>query len=424
MEVLISDITDVEKEVQIVASAAELTPHIEEAYKRYQPKVEIKGFRKGKAPFDLIKRFYGESIEYGELDTIASDLYRQVVKERDIQPMGEPVLTDINYQRGEKLTFKVKYEIRPTIELKDYKGIPLEKMIHNVTDKEIQDEVERIRNANHTKKGVDTVVDLEHVVTVDIQKLDETGNPLIGEKNNDTQIYLANETIYPEIREALMNCKVGDIRRVKIERDHEGHKHTDHLEIAIKQIEKIILPEYDDDFVKKITKEKKPTVEQFQGQLRQDIEDYWRDLSERRLTDNLMNEIVRRHEFNVPESLVKGILNSFIEDMKNQSTNKKLPVDFDEEKYREKNRPYAIFQAKWFLIRERIIEAERLTVEDTELEQLADVEASKVGIEKDRLIKFYKTSSSVKEKILTDKLMALLKSQAKITEKVTEDFVN
>lgn len=422
MEVSITDISDLEKEIQIQATAEELIPRIEEAYKRNQQKIEIKGFRKGKAPLDLIRRIYGESIEYSELDAIASDVYRQIIKVRGIQPIGEPVLTDIDYKRGESLFFKVKYEIKPTIELKEYKGIAIEKIIHKIADQELEDEILRIRKSNSSMQEAETASDEEHVVSADIQQLDESGSPLIGKRNNDARIYLSSETIYPEIREALRNVITGETRKVTIKRDHEGHQHNEYLEITTKKIERVILPDLTDEFIDKTTKEKTKTVAEFRSQLQSDIEEYWRDRTERRFIDTLINEIVRRHDFSVPETLIKGVLDSFVEDIKNKNPNKKLPQDFDEDKFRENSRSYAIFQAKWFLIRERIIEDEKISVEETDLERLAETEAPKVGIEKDRLYQYYKSSNSINERIITDKLLKLLKENAEVTEKITEDF--
>src|SRR5690349_22883760 len=129
MEVSINDITEVQKEIQIEASAAELAPLFEDAYKRYQPKIEIRGFRKGKVPLAMVKKIHGESIEYNSLDTIAGDFYRKIVEERDIHPIGEPVVTDMDYRRGETLKFKIKYEIKPSFELKAYKSLALEKLV-------------------------------------------------------------------------------------------------------------------------------------------------------------------------------------------------------------------------------------------------------------------------------------------------------
>lgn len=422
MEVSIVDISDVEKEIQIQASATELAPHFEEAYKRYQPKIEIRGFRKGKAPLDLVKKIHGESIEYNSLDTIASDFYRQAVEERNIKPIGEPVIVDLNYKRGENLSFKIKYEIKPAIELKEYKNLPIEKLVHQITEKEIRDEILRLRKANSTLEDVQTATDNEHIVTADIQQLDEGGTPLIGKKTADAKLYLDDETLFPEIKNALQNVSVGAKVKVTIDHTHEDHKHTDHLEISVKKIEKANLPEFNDEFVKKVTKEKVGTVTEFEQKLREDLDQYWNDRTARRLEDAVIREIVQRHPMTVPESLVKGIQDSLIEDLKSRYPNKKLPAGFDEVKFRESNHAYAVFQAQWFLIRERIIEVEKITAEDADLQKQAETDAPNVGIDKERLFKFYQSSAQIKERIVSEKLIEFLKTHQSVTEKITEEF--
>ncbi len=421
MDVSITDITEVEKEISIHATAGELVPHFEKAYQRYLPGIEIKGFRKGKAPLDLVKKIHGESIEYNALDSIASEVYRNVIQERHIHPIGDPVLTDIDYKRGEALSFKIKYEIKPTVQLTDYKGITVEKLIHNVTNEEAEDEILRLQKANSTMTEAASAADDEHVVIADIQQLDESGSPLIGKKNTDTRLYLAGGTMYQEIKDVLLNAAPGETKRVKFETEHEGTRQKNHLDISIKKVEKVNIPEFDNDLVKKITKEKITSVEEFRKHLKDDLESYWKDQSKRTLENNLIGEIVRKHEFAVPESLIKGIGDSLVEDLKNRQPNKKLPADFDETQFRESNRGYAVFQAKWYLIRERIIEAEALKVDDNDIEQLVEAEATKMGIEKDRLFSFYKSSDAVKDKILNDKLLRFLKDHAVITEKIVEE---
>jgi trigger factor len=422
MEISITDITEVEKEIQIQTTAAELIPHFEEAYKRQQQKIEIRGFRKGKAPLDLVKKLHGESIEYSALDTIASAVYRQVVQERDLRPIGDPVLTDMDYKRGEALTFKIKYEVKPQIELKEYKGIALERLIHTVTEKEIQDELLRLRKANGTLEEASSAESDEYIVTADIQQLDASGSPLIGKRTTDARLYLADDAIFPEIKSALRNATVGLVAKADIDHEHDGVKHSDHLEITVKKIERALLPDFSDEFVKKITKEKLSSVAAFDEQLRSDLASYWAERSERKLVDAMVAEIVRRHQITVPESLVKGVLDSLVEEMKGRYPNKKLPPEFNEETFRTNSRGYAIFQASWYLIRERIIEAEHLTVEDSEVEKLAETDAPKVGIDNERLLQFYRTSNQVKDRILSDKLMAFLKANQAITEKATEEF--
>ena len=424
MEVSITDISEIEKEIQIKTNAFELAPHFEEAYKKQQAAIEIKGFRKGRAPLEIVKRIYGESIEYNSLDTIASNLYKQAITERNIYPIGEPVLTDIDYKRGDMLTFKIKYEIKPNFELKEYKKIPAERLIHHVTEKEIQDELLRLQKANSKMIPADISADSEHVVTGDVQQLDRSGSPLIGKKNTDTRFYLASETLLPEIKDTLINKKIGDVCRVNFEhKDGESSK-DEHFEITINKIEKVLIPELNDDLIKKITKDKVLTLIDFRQQIRKDLEIYWHDLSERKLLDLIIGEIVRKHDFTVPNVLIKGVLDSLVDELKNQQPNKKLPSDFDEETFRENNRGYAVYQAKWFLIQEQIIEIEKITVEESDLDHLAEIEAPKFGIEKDRLIQFYKSSKAVKDRMLQTKLTDLLKQNAVITDRITEEQIN
>jgi len=421
MEVSITNISEVEKEMHVEASAEELIPHFEEAYKRYQPKIELHGFRKGKAPLDLVKKIYGESIEYSSLDTIASDVYRSIVEERHLQPIGEPVLTDLDYKRGQALKFKVKYEIKPNVVVQEYKDLPVEKLVHTVTEKEIQDEILRLRKANATLEEVQQVTDDEHLVTADIQQLDAGGSPLIGKKTPDAKLYLADETLYPEIRDALRTGSAGSALRVKVDHTHDKEQHTDYLELSVKKIEKTNLPPMDDEFVKKITKGRTTTVDAFMQQLRTDLEQYWKERTEQRLSDTIIGEIVKRHPLTVPESLVKGILDSLIEDLRNRYPKKKFPPDFNEQAFRESNRNYALFQAQWYLLRESIIGKEGIVSSESDLRKRAELDAPNVGIDTDRLYKFYESSSQVKDKIVSEKLMEFLISHQAITEKITEE---
>jgi trigger factor len=422
LESVINDITEVEKEIHVQVGADELLPHFEKAYRRFRPRLELKGFRKGKVPLDMVKKIYGEQIEYDSLSDVAGDIYRKIVEEKNIQPVGEPILVDIDYKRGESLAFKIKYEILPTIKLTDYKGVSVQKLVHTTTDKELEDEILRIRRANATMEEVSSVGNDEHIVTADIQELDDTGFPMIGKKSPNQRFYLADESLATEVKTALRTAAVNSPVRIKYESQHDDHTHKYHFEATVKKIEKIVLPELDDAFIAKITKGKTSTVEDFRKNLRVDIERFWEDRSERRLVDAIAGEIIRRHDFAVPESLVTNIVNRQLQDLESRLPDKKLPPEFDEAKYREEARPSALWQAKWFLIRERIIEKEGLSVDDTELESLAEEKSKETGIEKEKLVEFFKNSEETKRQLLSDKLTRFLKTHAKVKEEATEDF--
>ena len=126
------------------------------------------------------------------------------------------------------------------------------------------------------------------------------------------------------------------------------------------------------------------------------------------------------HEFAVPDALVEGFLDSFVEDIKNQSRDKKLPQGFDEKKFREESRAYAVWQAKWLLLKEKIAEQETISVSKEDIEKLAETDAPRMGVTKEQLLRYYLGSSTVTERLLADRVMAFLKEHAKITEKIVD----
>ncbi|MEK9138693.1 MAG: hypothetical protein AAB393_16340, partial [Bacteroidota bacterium] len=209
--------------------------------------------------------------------------------------------------------------------------------------------------------------------------------------------------------------------RIDPESRHDDHTHPVHLAITVKKVEKNNLPPFDDDLVKKVSGEKVSTPDEFRESMRKDLERYWNDQAERKLEDAIAQELVRMHDFPVPESIVNSFLDAFVDDIKGKSRDRKLPRNFDEQKFREESRSYAIWQSRWMLLKERIAEVESLKVTDDELEKLAEIDATRIGVEKERLMDYYKVSSAGTERLLTNKLMALLKLQAKITEKMVEE---
>lgn len=416
MEVSVKELTDVSREVEITAQPGELEPHFEKAYKEYRPKIEIRGFRKGKAPLELVKKLYGEAIENDSLETVANELYRQVVKERELKPIGEPRLVDLNFKRGESFQCKIQYDVRPKIELKKYKHIDVEKIVHSVTPKEVEEEILRLRRTNSTLEEAKTVTDPEHVVTVTMQELDDTGSPLIGKKNENVRFYLADEQLEQPFKDALKQAEAGGVYRVAFEHQHGDHTHKVNTQLTVTKVEKVVLPALDDAFVAKITKDKVKSVEEFRKGIEVDLVAYWKDRERRQVLNSVTENILQSHEFQVPESLVNSVLEGLLEEMRNDYPDKKLPANFDLKKFYEQNRQYAEAQSKWALLREEIIRKEKIEADESDLVKLAEQEASKIGIDKDRLVSYYKTSDQIKDRIVGTKLLDFLLENARIKE--------
>lgn len=203
---------------------------------------------------------------------------------------------------------------------------------------------------------------------------------------------------------------------VQFEHTHDDHSHTVKTQITVKKVEKVTLPAIDDAFVAKITKNKFTSVETLQENIKEEIIAYWKEKMDRQVINSLTAEIIRRHDFQVPESLIRSVLDGLLEEVKNEYPEKRLPAEFNEEKFKEENRAYAMYQAKWALLREELIKAEHVTVSDEDLEKLAEDESTKIKIPKERLINYYKTSDQIKDRLIGDKLLKLLVNSARIME--------
>jgi len=421
VQVTITTLSEVQQEADIRLTNEELQPHFEQAYTKYRAKVELKGFRKGKAPMDMIKRVYGEAIEHEALDTIANDVFHRAMDERDIRPLGTPSMVDMDFKRGSHVQFKVKYDVKPAVELKKYKGIAAERSIHPITDAEVDDEIQQLRKIHSTTTPADSAADDEHIITAEVQELDETGMPLVGRKSPGMRFYLADTTLAPELREALRNARVGEPVTVKTLSKHGNHEHTLYLSITPKKIEKVTLPAFDEELVKKVTRDAVSSPEEFRGSMRKDLERYWIERADGKVTDDIANEIVRAHDFPVPDAMVEVFLDSFVEEIRERSRDRQLPAGFDEKKFREERRVHAVWQAKWMLLKEQIAAKEQITVTDEDIEQLAQQEAARTGLTADKLLPHYKKSDAVKERIFSGKITAFLREHARITDKEIQE---
>jgi len=417
VEVTINNVNDCVREMTVTMSQIELTPHFETAYKEAAPALEIKGFRKGKVPMHMIKKMFGPSIEYQKVEEITNDVFKTEVEARNLNPIGTPQINKIDFKPGTPLTFAVTFEVRPEFELKDYKTIALEKYIHKATETEVESEIERLQQINSTTEEAQKVIDEHFIVTVDMLDMDEHGHSREGMK-----IYLKEKSTEKEIKEALAGVSVGDVKEVKFSHQHGEHSHDVHLKLTVKKIEKVILPTMDDALAQKVSNGKFQTAEEMKQNIKKDLEEFWKERSDRRFENDLLSEIVKQYEFTVPEALVQNVTDTFIEDAKNQQPNKQLPKNFNEKTYREQSRETALWQSKWLLIKEQFIAKEKIEISDSEIEKIAGEESAKLNIDKERLVNFYKSSDNALERLKYNRLLDILKQNVKITEVETDDY--
>jgi trigger factor len=418
LDLKLNDLENNKKELQAELSYEELTPHFDKAIENYRKKANIPGFRKGKAPLNMIKKLYGEGIEYSALEDIANEIFVKYIVDNKLDLLSKGAITDMDYKPKENLNFKVEFEIMPEIKVGDYSGLELKKTKYIIDESLVEDEIEyhRMKNASYEIDGVAS--DDNYVITVDLQNLDEAGHVLIGQSQKDMKIFLGNPEIYPEFKEGFKGIKEGEVRVIDSKNSEGGLKK---VRITCTKVEKLVPPELNEEFFKKITgKEEIKTLDEFKAELRSVIENIYEGISKRALRNDAVSEMIKLSEVTAPERYVNSILDGMVHDYKHQFPKHQPPKEFNEAEFRKEKRVDAILQAKWYLISDKLIASENIKAEDEDLKKIARENSVRYNIPEDKLLVAYEDNDEVKQQILNDKVLDLIISKAvvKETEKV------
>ena len=414
MDINIKDLVNCKKELEAVLTYEELTPHFEKAMIDYRKKVQIPGFRKGKAPIQIVKKMYGDSIEYSALEDIANNTFKDYIIENKIQIVGMGSLADMDYKPKEKFTFKVEFETLPEIILNDYKGFELTKTNYVIDDSLAEEEIKKIKLKMATNEIDGQALDDEYMVTIDLQETDKSGNPIIGNVSKDLRVYLGDKYLEKEFKVALSNIRENEeklIDTINPKGDSVKFKAT------AKKIEKIIYPELNEENLKKITgKDDVKNEEELFAFIKKEIQSQYDEISSSNLRDAALKELVKSNDVNVPDHYVNLILDDFYKDYKKRHAGHTHHKILDEEEFKKENKADAIFNAKWYLLKDKFIEQEKLEINDDDIKKFAEKNASMLNIPVDKLVEIYKANNELNSRLLSNKVLDMIIENATVNE--------
>ena len=427
METKINVLNSNEHELEVNLGYDEIQPEIDLAYKKEGKSIEMRGFRKGKVPIAMIKKVYGEAIEYRASEDIANKKFWEIVHEQNLKPISTPKMTDINFERGVKLFFKIQYEVMPELELKGYTGNEIQKFEWKVTEEQVDAEVLSLRRRNATEEEASTVEDEFSVITVDLQRLDKDNNPT-GDDKKGLVIDLSDERVNRQIVENAKSKKINDVFGFSFkdskEIEENGEKKIVEEEFnynaAITAIKKLILPEMNDEFVQKITKDKFKTVTDWKDNIRFGIQDYYNRQSDDLYMNSLISTVVKNNDFEPPHGYVHKILDNMVE-LAEEKAKREGNRLFDAKEVEKQLHQRAEWNAKWQIIYRSIAKKENISVDESELKTIAEKEATETGISVEKLIKFYKDTNK-EDMMLEDKVVDFLKANNNIKTVTPEDI--
>lgn len=419
MDISVQELTSVDKEITLKAKRDELQETFDQAYKKYRGQIQMPGFRPGKVPMGLLKKRFGNEIEIEEINKYVQDVFeKEIVPEHD--PVGETEMTDFQWE-NDNLEVKFKIGTKPEVKITDLSKVKVNKMVHDVTDEEVEEEIERTLEREGEWEDVDEKATDTSKLVVDVVSLDEKGNVVEGEVDENQVIDLRQEGA-KEFRKELSGKKVGDVVDMSL---GEGDE-TDRFRITIKKVQKLHKAELTDELIKEQSNGQAANADELKSFIKSQMQQYYDQTADDLFKNDVADTLVDKHDFEVPDSFVRQIQNSYIDQLKQQQGGE-LPDHFDEDEYRERNKERAVREAKWYFISQQLQEQfEDIDITPEDIDDFIGVEAARYGIAADQMKQYYAQNPNMLEQlrnsIRENKVFDKLQNEVKINELGKDEY--
>lgn len=396
---------------------AEFTPVFDERFKEVQANAQIKGFRKGKVPIEVLRRLMGKEIEAEAIEFLAGKFFSEVAEEKKLKIVGKARLRHFEYEPNQKLTIYVQYEVQPEFEVKPFDDYAFTKTKYEITDADVDDEVKALlaqQGVWMSKEGEATDDDL---VIADMQKLDAAGMAIIGARYEQQEFLLNELSDESTLKKALLGVKAGDERLVDVElRKDDGTTELTRFRLSVKEVKRLDLPELTNELAKEFSEGRCQTPQELREDIRATLEKYYEMKAEDDLLEEIAQRFVKDNPIEVPSSITRLFENLLVDDARRR-VGGNFPRGFSEEAFRREIRPSAEQQARWMLIRNKIADAHGIKVEESDILAEAEKESKETGLDLNQLKQAYlseQVRDYVIDRILRQKVYDFLKSKVKI----------
>ncbi len=422
MKSTIEDINEVKKKIRIEVSPEDIKKEKDRAVAEIARTASIPGFRPGKAPKALVERHFGDELRSDVVSRLVTDAYLKAVAEHRISPVMNPEISEVSglsLAPGEPLSFTATVEVRPRIELADYDKIEIKKPEVTVSDEEVKQTLDRLREmyaelevvgGRPAEKGDTLIIDFEGF---------QAGQPVAGAKSNDYMITIGAGNIIPGFDEQLVGLNKGDSKEIRVtlpddfqDKDLAGREMTFH--VTVKEIKRAVVPELNDDFAKDVGGHE--TVEDLEKRIRQDIEARKKSEAAAEMREEILSRLVDTHSFDVPPVMIEGELQYMLRQQLTRLAKQGMDYkSFDQHKFREEKRELAVKRAKGMLILDAIAEKEGVSVSDNEVNAAIHSFARSSGQSVDAIRSYYESQDEglegLRASIMRDKTLNLLLSR-------------
>jgi len=413
MKVQVKELDGLYRELEVEVPADTFKQEMEKEFEDVRKKVTLKGFRRGKAPMNVIKSSYGESVRADVVEKLIKSSYPDAVTSQTLRVASPPQVSDLKFGDDGGFTYKAKVEVFPEVKKVNFDKLELVTGANEVTDEEINNFIEMLRERRAEFRELTRPVKETDTVTVDLTKVKD---PKLALKQNDfpdTTVDLSSALTVKEFKAGLSGMNIGDEKEITVKYDKEyTDKALAGTEITykakVKAVKEKILPEIDDLFAKSAADV--PTVLELRTKAREELNRQKDNARKKQFKTELIKQMVAQNQVPVPESMVENYLEHVTEDLKKQQ------AKFDEAEILKSYRPVAEETIRWQMLYHKLAEQEKIEVLPADVENVINRMAQAYKITPEQAKQALGQSGrieDIRDSLLEEKVVDLLIGRAK-----------
>ena len=353
---------------------------LDKVYQKQKKNITIQGFRKGKAPRNIIEKMYGAGVFYEDaVNDMIPAAYEDAAKESELEIVSQPKLEVVQIEKGKPFIFTAEVAVKPEVTLGDYMGIEVEKSDVEVTDEEVMAEIDKERESNSRTITVDDrAVEDKDIVTIDFEGFVD-GEAFEGGKAEDYSLTIGSNSFIDNFEEQLIGAKIGEEVTVNVtfpenyQAEELAGKPAE-FKVTVKEIKVKELPELDDEFAKDVSEF--DTLDEYKADIKKNLTESKEKEALAAKEDKVVEKIIENATMEIADLMVETQTRNIAEDFARRIQQQGLSIEqyfqftgLNAETFLEQMKPQALKRIQSRLVLEKIAEVENIEVSDERVEE-------------------------------------------------------
>ena len=415
-----------EVKLEITVEAQKFEDTIKKVYFKSAKYFNIPGFRKGKAPMQIVEKYYGKEIFYEDaFNEVAGEALEEAVKENNLEIVSRPDIEVTQIEKGKDLIFEAIMQTKPEAELGKYKGIEIKKIEYNVSDEDIEHELGHMQEHNSRMISIeDRPVESGDIATIDFEGFVD-GKAFEGGKAEGHDLEIGSNTFIPGFEDQVIGMKIDEEKDIKVtfpkeyfSKDLAGKEAI--FKVKVHEIKKKELPELDDEFAKDVSEF--DTLKELKEDIKAKQQKQNDEKAKYETQDAVIKAVCENIKVEIPSGMVEMEIDNMLKDIEQRLSYQGLKLEQylqmmgkKEEDMRKEYEPQAIEGIKSRLALEAVIKAEKIEASDKEIDEKIKEMAKNYGKENDEeFMKNENVRNYIKQGIESEKAIDFLVENAKI----------